>query len=276
MKSRHKNKEQELPEMGFVCLYRSLEKKGFYSDSEYVHLWVHLLLSASWQEKEFLFDGTLRKLKPGQFIVGRMKLAKATGINRSKIERILKVFANENMIEQQTTNKFRIISIINWDLYQNVSNRFLRKSQKVDPLAPKMTKSEHQNEQQNVGENETISSGCATLAEQSEQHFEQQVSNKRATSEQQVSTINKENKGNKDNKNPIHKKVFLEAVELSTAEEEKLRQRFGSDFDRAIDILNNYKMATGKKYKSDYHAIVGWVAKRIEEDNRKGGSRIAE
>jgi hypothetical protein len=105
-------------ENGYIKLYRSLKSKGYYRDSEYVHLWVHLLMKASYEDREFLFGGKLHQLKPGQFITGRNSLVVETGINRSKIERILKCFEIEQQIEQQKTNKFRIISICNWSKYQ--------------------------------------------------------------------------------------------------------------------------------------------------------------
>ena len=264
-------------DLGFVSVHRSLMKKGYYMNSKYVHLWVHLLMRASWKEKEFLFDGRLRHLMPGQFITSRKSLSRATGISQTTIERILQTFEDEEQIGQQKLNKFRIISIVNWDLYQ-LSGRRTDGGVNKNPIEiqTRMPKNGQQNGQQNAGKKRKKSTACVDGEHESGQVNGQQADNKRTASGQQADTINKDNKDNKDNKNPIRKKVFLEAVELSTAEEEKLRQRFGSDFDRAIDILNNYKMATGKKYKSDYHAIVGWVAKRIEEDSRKGGSRIAE
>lgn len=104
--------------LGYVKIYRSLEGKGYYKKSEYVHLWVHLIMKATYQSKEYLFNNKIEYLKAGQFITGRKSLVNETGINRSKIERILKCFEIEHQIEQQTTNKFRIISILNWNAYQ--------------------------------------------------------------------------------------------------------------------------------------------------------------
>jgi hypothetical protein len=105
-------------ENGYIKLYRGLMDKGFYRDSEYVHLWVHLLMLAAYQDREFLFNGKLQKLKAGQLVTGRKALSMNTGIEQSKCERILKCFESEHQIEQQNTNRFRIISICNWDKYQ--------------------------------------------------------------------------------------------------------------------------------------------------------------
>jgi hypothetical protein len=75
-------------------------------------------MKATYRPKEYLINGKIEFLQPGQFIAGRKSLSKETGIQESKIERILYCFTNEHQIEQQTTNKFRIITILNWSKYQ--------------------------------------------------------------------------------------------------------------------------------------------------------------
>lgn len=105
--------------LGYARVYRSLMDKGWYMDSEYVHLWVHLILKANHKGVEILHNGNIVKLKPGQFITGRKKLSAETGIEQSKIERILKLFEREKQIEQQTNKQNRVISILSWELYQN-------------------------------------------------------------------------------------------------------------------------------------------------------------
>jgi hypothetical protein len=105
---------------GYVRLYRSLENKAWYKKSEYVHLWIHLFIKATRKDREDWFAGEPITLKPGQFITGRKKLASETGIQESKIERILKCFQTDQQIEQLGSNTSRLISIRNWHLYQNV------------------------------------------------------------------------------------------------------------------------------------------------------------
>lgn len=40
---------------------------------------------------------------------------------------------------------------------------------------------------------------------------------------------------------------------------------------RIIEILNNYKGSSGKKYKSDYMTILNWVVGRYNEELQKNG-----
>lgn len=105
---------------GHIKLFRKLKKSSFYKDSIYVHVWVHLLLSANWSEKRIKLDGSDQfiDIKPGQFLTSRTKLSAELGINRSKLERILNALKSEQQIEQQTFSKYRVISICNWSEYQ--------------------------------------------------------------------------------------------------------------------------------------------------------------
>lgn len=100
---------------------RSIKCKAFYSkDSEKVHLWVHLLLSANWKEKEEILGGKPIICNPGQFTTGRKQLSMQTGISESKIERLLTYFEKiEQQIEQQKTSTNRLISVLNWDKFQS-------------------------------------------------------------------------------------------------------------------------------------------------------------
>ncbi len=117
---------------GFVLVFRSVNKKGWYKDSEYVHLWFHLLLKANHTQTEILHDGKVVKLQPGQFVTGREVLATETGIHPSKITRVLKCFEIEQQIEQQTSSKYRIITVLNWDEYQNRTAKRTTREQRVN------------------------------------------------------------------------------------------------------------------------------------------------
>ena len=65
---------------------------------------------------------------------------------------------------------------------------------------------------------------------------------------------------------------WAENVTMTNDEHDKLLDAYGpADTARLIEILDNYKGSTGKRYKSDYRAILSWVVDRLEEDRRKAG-----
>ena len=80
----------------------------------------------------------------------------------------------------------------------------------------------------------------------------------------------KNNTRAREEKKQPKKIKFADFVSLTNAEYEALVAKLGEDgAKRCIEILDNYKGAKGKKYKSDYRAILNWVVERYEEEKLK-------
>lgn len=62
---------------------------------------------------------------------------------------------------------------------------------------------------------------------------------------------------------------YADNVSMTEEEHAKLVEEYGDDVPSLITILDNYKGASGKTYKSDYKAILSWVVKRLAEDRAK-------
>lgn len=104
---------------GWIKLHRKLlDNPVTMKDTDHLAVWIYLLLNASHNEHSALFKGEKIILKPGQLITGRKSIALALHIDESKVERILKSLKSEQQIEQQTSSKNRLISITNWEFYQ--------------------------------------------------------------------------------------------------------------------------------------------------------------
>jgi len=105
---------------GWVKLYRqSLENPIICKDSDHFSIWNYLLLKATHTEREVVFGGCKITLQKGQLITGRKAIAVKFNISESKVQRVLKTLEIEHQIEQQTSNKSRLVSILNWSLYQD-------------------------------------------------------------------------------------------------------------------------------------------------------------
>ena len=71
----------------------------------------------------------------------------------------------------------------------------------------------------------------------------------------------------KEKEEDKEKEKYGECVSLTKSEYEKLITKYGLGFTkRCIEKLDNYKGANGKKYKSDYRAILNWVVDGIKKD----------
>ena len=70
---------------------------------------------------------------------------------------------------------------------------------------------------------------------------------------------------------------YAEYVSMQEKEYLSLVDKYGETFTRrCIEILNNYKGACGKKYKSDYLAILNWVVARTEQEGIRKEPKVAQ
>lgn len=99
---------------GYIKLHRRFTKWGWYNDPNTARVFIHLLLTASWEECEY--HG--HKIKPGQVVTGRKMLAKDLKMSEKQIRTALEHLQSTNEITIQVTNRFSIITVVNWGKYQ--------------------------------------------------------------------------------------------------------------------------------------------------------------
>ena len=91
-------------------------------------------------------------------------------------------------------------------------------------------------------------------------------------------TLNKNNRKRGSQGKKEEKKVhFAEFVSMTNAEYKKLVSTYGKDFaDQCITSLDNYKGSSGKKYKSDYRAILSWVIDKVKQKTTAKSSGMSD
>jgi hypothetical protein len=109
---------------GWIKIHRKiLENPIVCKDSETLSIWIYILLNATHKEIPALFKGKKITLQKGQLITGILSISKRLKINKDKIQRTLKCFEIDKQIEQQTSNQNRLITIVNWNEYQEIDNQ---------------------------------------------------------------------------------------------------------------------------------------------------------
>ena len=99
---------------GFIKIHRRMLKWEWFSDVNTTHLFIYLLLVANWEDKKW--QGQI--IKRGQVVTGRKKISKDTGLTEQQVRTSLKKLISTNNLTSKTTNKYTIITIENYDLYQ--------------------------------------------------------------------------------------------------------------------------------------------------------------
>lgn len=105
--------------VGYLKLYRkTLKNPTVMKDADHLAIWMWLLMNAKFLPTDDWFAGQRITLKPGQLITGRRIIAETLSVSESKVQRVLKCYESEHMIEQRTDRQGRLITIVSWDEYQ--------------------------------------------------------------------------------------------------------------------------------------------------------------
>lgn len=104
---------------GWVKLHRKLVEWEWYTDSQAVHLFIHLVIHANFEDKKW--RGIL--VKRGQFITGRHELSSATGISEQSIRTNIARLKSTNEITSTSTSRYTIYTIVNYDKFQSLDDK---------------------------------------------------------------------------------------------------------------------------------------------------------
>lgn len=112
---------------GYIKLYRQVQDSQIWVDPFKLKLWMLCLFKAQHeQQKEVLLGNQIVHLMRGQFITGRKSLEEEYNrcttsehqISGISLYRWLELFEKLKMLNIKKTNKYSIITILNWDTYQ--------------------------------------------------------------------------------------------------------------------------------------------------------------
>lgn len=110
---------------GWIKLHRKLLKNSLWEDCtpEQKVIMITLLLMANHNEKKWIFSGEEYECKPGQFVTSLPSIQEKVGkgITTMQIRQALKKFEKYSFLTCKSTNKNRLITIENWELYQGDS-----------------------------------------------------------------------------------------------------------------------------------------------------------
>ena len=99
---------------GYIKLHRKLLNWEWYKDANTTRVFLHLLLIANYGESRY--RGV--KIHPGQAVIGRRSLSNALGLSEQQVRTALEHLKSTNEITIKSTNKFSVVTVVNWDLYQ--------------------------------------------------------------------------------------------------------------------------------------------------------------
>lgn len=103
---------------GWVKLYRKLLSSNIFQNEKLLKVWIWCLLKASHKECTQLVGRQTINLKEGQFVFGRKKASEELKMKESTVRDYILLLKNLRNIDIQSDNKFSVVTVLNWELYQ--------------------------------------------------------------------------------------------------------------------------------------------------------------
>lgn len=99
---------------GFVKIHRSMLDWEWYNDDATLRVFLHLLLTANWEEKKWRGE----VIKPGQQITSMEAIALQLDVSRATVRRCIDKLKSTGEVAIQTNNHWTAITLVNWAKYQ--------------------------------------------------------------------------------------------------------------------------------------------------------------
>lgn len=112
----------------FIKLDRNILNWGWYKDANTFKVFVHLLLVANIKDGEFMGE----IVKRGQHITSYKNLAAHTGLTERQVRTALNHLKATQEVTIKTTNKYTVITISNYDFFQQATQQVTNKRQTND------------------------------------------------------------------------------------------------------------------------------------------------
>ena len=101
----------------YIKLHRKFLEWEWYRNEHTKNLFIHCLLKANWKESKF--EGNV--IQRGSFVSSIDILASETGLTSDEVRTAIKHLISTGELTKQSTNKYTLFSVVNYDLYQPVS-----------------------------------------------------------------------------------------------------------------------------------------------------------
>lgn len=148
-----------MSKQGYIKLYRQIADTPVWADSDKLKLWLMCLMKATHDEKTQIVGNQIIELNAGQFITGRTALSDEFNHDVKKDRRVdgltlfrwLSLFEKMEMLNIKKTNKYSLITVLNWDKYQG------QRTTDEQQMNNKRTSNEHQmNTNKNVKNDKNV------------------------------------------------------------------------------------------------------------------------
>ena|GEM_PF-1497382 len=103
---------------GWICLHRKLLEWEWFDNSNVLHVFMFILLSTNHEDKKWHNE----LIKKGEFITSVKHISQKTKLSNQQVRSALNKLKSTNQITINTTNQYTRITVVNWELYQGITD----------------------------------------------------------------------------------------------------------------------------------------------------------
>lgn len=233
--------------MRWIKIYDKMLDWEWMKKPNMVSLWIHLLLKANVTDKNW--QGIV--VPRGSLVTSISSLAEQVGITPRQTRCLISVLQMSNQVSLKSTNKWTMITICNYDSYQDSNLDDVKQDVKQDVSKCQTNVKQNGNNIRSKNIKKESSINILDEKESVDEFF---------TVEDDVT---------KATEKPV-KKEYAQRVHLLEKEYQTLVEKYGEkDTKWMIEKLSAYKTSKNKSYTSDYGAINSWVVDRLAEEKNK-------
>lgn len=116
--------EKYIENSGYVAIYRNIINFDWYQDSNTFRVYLHCILSANYTNKKW--QGI--EIQRGSFITSCNKIAQQLNLTEKQVRTSLMKLKRTNNLTCKATNKYTVITVHNYDLYQYSGEQIVRQA----------------------------------------------------------------------------------------------------------------------------------------------------
>ncbi|RVT56433.1 hypothetical protein [Niallia taxi] len=104
---------------GWIKVHRKLLNSEVFRNEKLLKVFMYCLLKASHSDFQQVIGRQAVPVNPGQFVFGRKKAAQELEMHESTVRDYINLLKKQEIIDIKSTNKYSVITVVNWGLYQS-------------------------------------------------------------------------------------------------------------------------------------------------------------
>ena len=241
---------------GWIKLHRKFLKWEWYTDANTKSVFLHLLLNANYEERKWRG----KTIEVGEVVTSVKSLSRELKLTTQQTRTALERLKSTNEITIKTTNKYSVIKVCNYGIYQDLE---------VEEQQTKQQSRQQTSNKQVTNKQQTNNKQITTPKEIKELKETEELKDNK----DHIAVSGEEEQMPEKNQNPKRKKeIYGEYKNVLLTDEEinRLFKDYGeSETLKAIKFLDEAIEMKGYKYKNHNLALRKWVFDAMRENEER-------